>query len=84
MVPDGVGGVQDEARWAITDTGRERNGRKMLRSAGDMEDVRSPLPVRRLPGLSSKVRVKDKSPGSYCSKTEAEVQEDGNVPQKDV
>lgn len=34
---------QDEARWAVTDTGRRRNGRELLRSAGDTEDVRSPL-----------------------------------------
>lgn len=34
---------QDEARWVVTDTGRRRNGRELLRSAGDTEDVRSPL-----------------------------------------
>lgn len=41
QVPDWLvwgGGVQDEAQWAVMDAGR-----KVLRSAGDTEDVRSPV-----------------------------------------
>lgn len=41
----------------------------MLRSPGDREDVGMwgvPLATRRLPGLSSKVRVKDERSGDSC------------------
>ena len=39
----GVGSVQDEAGWAVSDPERKRKGRKSLGSAGDVAAVRSPL-----------------------------------------
>lgn len=69
-------GVQDEARWAVMDTGRRRNGRKLLRSAGDTGDVRSPLASQWQSQGQRQETLELLIQGLKLT-----VQEDGNVPQ---
>lgn len=64
----GVGrGVQDEARWAVMDTGR-----KVLRSAGDTEDVESSGQSEGCQGSMVKSETKTRDFGAAYPGTEAD------------